>query len=89
MFQDESSRFSKPHRSQCDAISFTLFRVGERDRFPTPREVFIISILGTWRSPVAHCNGVAGVAGSNPAVPIWARSRESGSGRLNRAQVGY
>src|ERR687898_71400 len=25
---------------------------------------------GTWRSPVAHCNGVAGVAGSNPAVPI-------------------
>jgi hypothetical protein len=28
------------------------------------------SSLGTWRSPVAHCNGVAGVAGSNPAVPI-------------------
>src|ERR671912_620256 len=25
---------------------------------------------GTWRSPVAHCNGVAGVAGSNPAVPM-------------------
>ena len=29
-----------------------------------------LSGLGTWRSPVAHCNGVAGVAGSNPAVPI-------------------
>ena len=27
-------------------------------------------VFGTWRSPVAHCNGVAGVAGSNPAVPI-------------------
>ena len=24
---------------------------------------------GTWRSPVAHLNGVQGVAGSNPAVP--------------------
>src|SRR3954469_2240405 len=30
------------------------------------------STLGTWRSPVAHCNGVAGVAGSNPAVPTLA-----------------
>src|SRR3954468_1351162 len=30
--------------------------------------------FGTWRSPVAHCNGVAGVAGSNPAVPTrWGR----------------
>ncbi len=26
---------------------------------------------GTWRSPVAHLNGVQGVAGSNPAVPIF------------------
>ena len=26
--------------------------------------------LGTWRSPVAHLNGVQGVAGSNPAVPM-------------------
>src|SRR4051812_7356367 len=25
--------------------------------------------FGTWRSPVAHLNGVQGVAGSNPAVP--------------------
>src|SRR6185295_4306838 len=25
---------------------------------------------GTWRSPVAHLNGVQGAAGSNPAVPI-------------------
>ena len=25
---------------------------------------------GTWRSPVAHLNGVQGVAGSNPAVPM-------------------
>ena len=24
---------------------------------------------GTWRSPVAHLNGVQGAAGSNPAVP--------------------
>jgi hypothetical protein len=32
------------------------------------------SSSGTWRSPVAHCNGVAGVAGSNPAVPTrWGR----------------
>jgi hypothetical protein len=32
---------------------------------------------GTWRSPVAHLNGVQGVAGSNPAVPIawYHRSR--------------
>ena len=29
----------------------------------------LLRSLGTWRSPVAHCNGVAGVAGSNPAVP--------------------
>ena len=26
---------------------------------------------GTWRSPVAHLNGVQGVAGSNPAVPTY------------------
>jgi hypothetical protein len=26
-------------------------------------------LLGTWRSSVAHLNGVQGVAGSNPAVP--------------------
>ena len=32
-------------------------------------EAAVVS-YGTWRSPVAHCNGVAGVAGSNPAVPI-------------------
>src|SRR6266508_1287201 len=25
---------------------------------------------GTWRSPVAHLNGVQGAAGSNPAVPM-------------------
>ena len=31
----------------------------------------ILSLLGTWRSPVAHLNGVQGVAGSNPAVPTW------------------
>src|SRR5690606_7007588 len=30
---------------------------------------------GTWRSPVAHLNGVQGVAGSNPAVPT--RGKES------------
>ena len=24
---------------------------------------------GTWRSPVAHLNGVQGVVGSNPTVP--------------------
>ena len=33
----------------------------------------IISIInewfGAWRSPVAHCHGVAGVAGSNPVAP--------------------
>ena len=28
-------------------------------------------LFGTWRSPVAHLNGVQGVAGSNPAVPIY------------------
>ena len=31
---------------------------------------------GTWRSPVAHRNGVAGVAGSNPAVPTEAPRSE-------------
>ena len=37
---------------------------------------------GTWRSPVAHLNGVQGVAGSNPAVPIgeWPRGSEAVSG---------
>ena len=25
--------------------------------------------FGAWRSPVAHCNGVAEVAGSNPVAP--------------------
>ena len=32
--------------------------------------ITLLEKSGTWRSPVAHCNGVAGVAGSNPAVPI-------------------
>ncbi len=36
-------------------------------RVPAP--AITLGGLGTWRSPVAHCNGVAGVAGSNPAVP--------------------
>ena len=26
---------------------------------------------GMWRSPVAHLNGVQGVAGSNPVIPIY------------------
>ena len=26
-------------------------------------------LYGAWRSPVAHCNGVAGVASSNLAAP--------------------
>jgi hypothetical protein len=30
-----------------------------------------VPVFGTWRSPVAHLNGVQGVAGSNPAVPTW------------------
>ncbi len=29
----------------------------------------IIDVHGTWRSPVAHLNGVQGVVGSNPTVP--------------------
>ena len=33
------------------------------------RRGVIFRIHGTWRSPVAHLNGVQGVAGSNPAVP--------------------
>ncbi len=38
---------------------------------PDPRiEEGGLSSDGTWRSPVAHLNGVQGVAGSNPAVPI-------------------
>ena len=32
---------------------------------------------GTWRSSVAHLNGVQGVAGSNPAVPIVAPQLEA------------
>src|SRR5688572_30464804 len=39
---------------------------------------------GTWRSPVAHCNGVAGVAGSNPAVPMG--TEPTASGRLCRTR---
>lgn len=50
---------------------------GQGDRgFRNPRQEATIRSAeaevvshGTWRSPVAHCNGVAGVAGSNPAVP--------------------
>ena len=43
-----------------------------------PRPTYTFCPFGTWRSPVAHCNGVAGVAGSNPAVPIDRRSTPSG-----------
>ena len=35
----------------------------------TPQRALPFPPLGTWRSPVAHLNGVQGVAGSNPAVP--------------------
>ena len=31
---------------------------------------FVFQKNGTWRSPVAHLNGVQGVAGSTPAVPM-------------------
>src|SRR6185312_11598884 len=34
---------------------------------------------GTWRSPVAHLNGVQGVAGSNPAVPTRPRPKRPGA----------
>ncbi len=40
---------------------------------------------GTWRSPVAHCNGVAGVAGSNPAVPMG--TEPTARGRLCRDRI--
>jgi hypothetical protein len=36
---------------------------------PPARRYLTDSVDGTWRSPVAHLNGVQGVAGSNPAVP--------------------
>ena len=35
-----------------------------------PFKSVVLQFFGTWRSPVAHLNGVQGVAGSNPAVPI-------------------
>ncbi len=34
-------------------------------------------MVGTWRSLVAHLNGVQGVAGSNPAVPTKCTYRKS------------
>lgn len=34
-------------------------------------------IFGAWRSPVAHHNGVVGVAGSNPVAPTEKGSKES------------
>ncbi len=43
-------------------------------------EVDRLSSDGTWRSPVAHLNGVQGVAGSNPAVPIRLGPHRRGSG---------
>ena len=41
--------------------------------FPLSTPDFTFTFLGTWRSPVAHLNGVQGVAGSNPAVPTEIR----------------
>ncbi len=38
-------------------------------RRPTRVKLLYYIHNGTWRSPVAHLNGVQGVAGSNPAVP--------------------
>src|SRR6185437_2979733 len=40
---------------------------------------------GTWRSPVAHLNGVQGVAGSNPAVPTRPRPFRPGALSCRRA----
>jgi hypothetical protein len=48
-----------------------------RGRGPRPVCIDCVGccLCGTWRSSVAHLNGVQGVAGSNPAVPISKGSR--------------
>lgn len=44
---------------------------------------YLSGSCGTWRSPVAHLNGVQGVAGSNPAVPTrQTKARHAFSGRV-------
>ena len=55
-------------------------RLGVSGRAPASRRrrrALASLLLGTWRSPVAHLNGVQGVAGSNPAVPIQGRPQLS------------
>ncbi len=67
-FQDHSGTGADPSdSSRCRTVS------GREKILLTTlralRATVTLGGLGTWRSPVAHCNGVAGVAGSNPAVP--------------------
>src|SRR5262245_24352022 len=56
-------------RSTVVATHLRAAIIGERTFQPAPVRA-TLRALGTWRSPVAHLNGVQGVAGSNPAVPI-------------------
>ena len=41
-------------------------------------------LIGAWRSPAAHCNGVAGVASSNLAAPT-----EYNSGEMEQWRIMY
>ncbi len=59
------SNFRKPAvrhwPTPCGAVTFFSL-IGARD-----------CVDGMWRSPVAHLNGVQGVAGSNPVIPMCKR----------------
>jgi hypothetical protein len=57
-------------------------------RYPRPPRCGSFPSLGTWRSPVAHLNGVQGVAGSNPAVPITAPQPHGCGAFVFRAVIG-
>ena len=42
---------------------------GAQNYFNPVGKIVINNTAGAWRSLVAHCNGVAGVGGSNPLAP--------------------
>ncbi len=62
---------AQPAASKANCISTSqLSRWLARWECGRLKDVRGLAADGTWRSPVAHLNGVQGVAGSNPAVPI-------------------
>ena len=67
-----------------DVISVGSICLG-RTGLVRARNLVIIMRRGMWRSPVAHLNGVQGVAGSNPVIPI----RKSSSSQRPSTSRGF